>query len=94
MERRLLCYFQLKRKCYSFTIQPFQQVKEICEGSTLIILMCAKNAGKAFFAVKWYPCKLSAVIVQKTRRKTYPAPCRNIGECGIVVGAVEIVDLT
>lgn len=87
IERRLLCFIRLKRECHSLPIQPFKQVKEICEGSTLIILVCAKNAGKAFFAVKWYPCKLSAVIVQKARRKTYPAPRCNICQGGIVVGA-------
>ena len=54
--------------------------------------MRAENAGKALGTVKGDPGKLPAVVVQEAGSETYAAPGGHVGERGIVVGTVEIVD--
>ena len=56
--------------------------------------MGAEDAGKGFFAVKGDPCELAAVIIEKTGRKADPSAGGYIGERCVVVGAVEVPDLT
>ena len=54
--------------------------------------MRTQNAREALAAVEGDPCELTAVVVQKAGRKTDAPSRRDIGQRGVVVGAVEILD--
>jgi hypothetical protein len=54
--------------------------------------MLTEDTGEGLLAVERNPRKLSAVIVQKSRRKANAASGGNVGQRGIVIGAVEIAD--
>ena len=81
----------LKRKRDRVLIQLFQNIYKIRQRLSVIILVGTEYTGKAFFAVKRYPHKLTAVIVQKTGRKTYSSACGDVGIGCIVVSAVKIL---
>lgn len=81
----------LKRKRDRVSVQLFQNIYKIRQRGSVIILVGTEYTGKAFFAVKRYPHKLTAVIVQKTRRKTYSSTGGDVGICCIVVSAVKIL---
>ena len=56
--------------------------------------MGAENAGETFFAIKGNPCELATVIIQKTRSKAHTSSCSDIGQRSIMVGTVEVVNLS
>lgn len=56
--------------------------------------MGAENAGKTLPAVEGDPREPAAVVVQKSRRKAHAAFRRDVGARRVVVGTVEIFDLT
>ena len=60
---------------------------------TLIFPMGAEYAEEALFAVKGDPRKLAAVIVQKTGGQTHAPSGGDVGQRGIMVGAVEEINL-
>ena len=62
------------------------------QGVPAILSVGAKDAREAFGTVEGYPRELAAVIVQKAGRETDAAACRHVGQCSIVIGAVEVVD--
>ena len=55
--------------------------------------MGTEDTVESILTVIGNPCKLSAVIIQKTGSKADPAACSDIGKGSFVVGAVEIADL-
>ena len=60
----------------------------------MIVFVCTENAGEALPAIKWNPCKLTAVIVKEAGSKADSASCSNVGECRIVIRTVEIFDFS
>ena len=56
--------------------------------------MRTEYAGEALFAVEGDPRELSAVVVEETGSEADSASCGNVGERGIVVGAVEAFELS
>ena len=83
----------LQRKCHRIAVQLLQHIEKSPEGWPVVILVGAEDAGKALLAVEWDPRKLAAVVVQKARRKANTASGCHVGQCGVVVGAVEIAYL-
>ena len=63
----------------------------VANGFAPIILVRAKDAGNRFFAVKRSPDIIGIMIVQEAGSKTNAQACRDVGQGGIVVSAVEIV---
>ena len=58
-----------------------------------IVLVGEKYTVKRLLAFKRNPCKLATVVVKKTRSKAYSFACRNVGQGGIMIRAVEVFNL-
>ena len=53
---------------------------EFLQTFTVVCFMSTEDAAKGILTIIWYPGELSAVIIQKTRNKTGPAACGDIGK--------------
>ena len=51
-----------------------------------------ENAGKTLRTIKRNPSELPAVIIQEPRRKTHAFPRSDVGQCSVMIRAVEIAD--
>lgn len=56
--------------------------------------MRTEHTVETLFAFEGNPRELSAVVVEETGSEAYSASCGDVGERGIVVGAVEVFDLS
>ena len=83
----------LQWKCHRISVQLLQHIEKSLEGGSVVILVGAEDAGKALLAVEWDPRELAAVVVQKARCQANTAAGCHIGQCGVVVRAVEIAHL-
>ena len=83
----------LQREGDGFPVKLFQNIKEGSYAVPLVIFMGAQNAGEAFLAVKRDPCKLPAVIVQKTGSQADTASGRHVCQCGVMISTVKVFDL-
>ena len=81
-------------KCDGVGVQFSERIKKCADRLSFVIFVCAQDTGKGFAAVKRNPGKLAAVIVEEAWGKTDSASGGNIGEGGIVVRAVEVVELS
>ena len=72
-----------QREGDSLPVELFQNIQEGLYAFSLIFFMGAENAGEAFFAVKGNPCKLAAMIIQKTGRKAHALSGGDVCERGI-----------
>ena len=73
-------------------VKSFECVYEFLQTFPVICLMSAEDAVKGILTIIWYPGKLSAVIIQKTRSKADSAACGDIGKSSLMIGAVKIAD--
>ena len=89
---RLYGYNLLHRKRNSLFVEFFQQAQKRLKRFSVVILMRAKNAVEMLLTIKRNPCELSAVIVQKTGRKTDSASGCDVRERCVVIRTVEIVN--
>ena len=55
--------------------------------------MCAKDTGEILFAIKGYPCELTAMVIQKSGCEADAASGRDVDERSVVIGTVEAVDM-
>ena len=84
----------LQRERNRLVIELFQSAEKCRYPRPLIILMRTENTGKTLLTVEWNPRELPAVIIEKSWRETYAAPCSYIRQGRIMICAVEIVDLS
>ena len=57
---------------------------------SVVCFVSTKDTGKVFFTIKWNPCKLITVIIQKTRDKTHATPRRYICQRRIMIRTVKV----
>ena len=98
-DSRFLCrgtgiFFCLQGKRHRILIQFFQDGDEGGEGRTAVRLVGAEHTGEGFLAVKRNPCKLAAVIVQKTGSEADAFAGGDIGQGGVMIRTVEIADVS
>ena len=58
---------------------------------SVVCFVSTKDTGKVFFTVKWNPCKLITVIIQKTRGKTHATTRRYICQRRIMIRTVKVM---
>ena len=83
-----------QRERHGVAVQLLQNADKSPERGAVVVLVGTQDARKAFRAVKGDPCKLAAVVVEKSRRQTDAAAGGDVGQRGVMVGAVEIADLS
>ena len=82
----------LQRERNRLVIELFQSAEKCRYPRPLINLMRTENTGEILLTVEWNPRELSAVIIEKSWRETYAAPCRHSRQGRIVICAVEIIN--
>ena len=82
-----------ERYCNCLFIESFQLADKSCKAFPAIGFVRTEDTGEVFLTIKGDPGELPAVVVQEARGETDAASCSNIGERGVMICAVEVIDL-